>query len=93
MKNHAEDFEQAIQQDITIEPKNWMPEAYRKTLIRQIGQHGHSEIIGMLPEGNWITRAPTLKRKAVLLAKFRMKQVMDCIYIAQPKHSVLTGTI
>ncbi len=69
MKNHAEDFEQAIQQDITIEPKDWMPEAYRKTLIRQIGQHGHSEIIGMLPEGNWITRAPTLKRKAVLLAK------------------------
>jgi ring-1,2-phenylacetyl-CoA epoxidase subunit PaaA len=52
-----------------IEPKDWMPEAYRRTLIRQISQHAHSEIVGMLPEGNWITRAPTLKRKAILLAK------------------------
>ena len=52
-----------------IEAKDWMPEAYRKTLIRQISQHAHSEIVGMLPEGNWITRAPTLKRKAILLAK------------------------
>jgi ring-1,2-phenylacetyl-CoA epoxidase subunit PaaA len=52
-----------------IEPKDWMPEAYRKTLVRQISQHAHSEIVGMLPEGNWITRAPTLKRKAILLAK------------------------
>ncbi|RYF92254.1 MAG: 1,2-phenylacetyl-CoA epoxidase subunit A, partial [Chitinophagaceae bacterium] len=52
-----------------IEPKDWMPEAYRKTLIRQISQHAHSEIVGMLPEGNWITRAPTLKRKATLIAK------------------------
>ena len=69
MKNHLEDFDRAIAQDISVEPKDWMPEAYRKTLIRQIGQHAHSEVIGMLPEGNWITRAPTLKRKAVLLAK------------------------
>ena len=52
-----------------IEPKDWMPEGYRKTLIRQISQHAHSEIVGMLPEGNWITRAPSLKRKAILLAK------------------------
>jgi ring-1,2-phenylacetyl-CoA epoxidase subunit PaaA len=52
-----------------VEPKDWMPEAYRKTLVRQISQHAHSEIVGMLPEGNWITRAPTLKRKAILLAK------------------------
>ena len=52
-----------------IEPKDWMPEAYRRTLVRQISQHAHSEIVGMLPEGNWITRAPTLKRKAILLAK------------------------
>src|SRR3569833_702040 len=51
------------------EPKDWMPEAYRKTLVRQISQHAHSEIVGMLPEGNWITRAPSLRRKAVLLAK------------------------
>jgi len=52
-----------------IEPKDWMPAHYRKTLVRQISQHAHSEIVGMLPEGNWITRAPTLKRKAILLAK------------------------
>jgi len=52
-----------------IEAKDWMPEAYRKTLVRQISQHAHSEIVGMLPEGNWITRAPSLKRKAILLAK------------------------
>jgi len=52
-----------------IEPKDWMPEAYRKNLIRQISQHAHSEVIGMQPEGNWITRAPSLRRKAVLLAK------------------------
>src|SRR5574337_1067556 len=52
-----------------IEPKDWMPEKYRKTLIRQISQHAHSEVIGMQPEGNWITRAPSLRRKAVLLAK------------------------
>ncbi len=62
-------FEQNIEKDISIEPKDWMPDAYRKTLIRQIGQHAHSEVVGMLPEGNWITRAPSLKRKAVLLAK------------------------
>lgn len=69
MENNYQKFEQNIANDITIEAKDEMPDAYRKTLIRQIGQHGHSEIVGMLPEGNWITRAPTLKRKAVLLAK------------------------
>src|SRR5216683_3502202 len=52
-----------------IEPKDWMPARYRNTLIRQISQHAHSEIVGMLPEGNWITRAPTLQRKAILIAK------------------------
>ena len=62
-------FEQRIAQETAIEPQDWMPDAYRKTLIRQIGQHAHSEIVGMLPEGNWITRAPTLRRKAILLAK------------------------
>jgi ring-1,2-phenylacetyl-CoA epoxidase subunit PaaA len=62
-------FQEAIDQEIKIEPKDWMPEAYRKTNIRQISQHAHSEIVGMLPEGNWITRAPSLKRKAILLAK------------------------
>lgn len=62
-------FQEKIDNDIKIEPKDWMPENYRKTLIRQISQHAHSEIVGMLPEGNWITRAPNLRRKAVLLAK------------------------
>jgi ring-1,2-phenylacetyl-CoA epoxidase subunit PaaA len=62
-------FEDRIDRDEKIEPKDWMPEAYRQTLIRQIAQHAHSEIVGMLPEGNWITRAPSLRRKAVLIAK------------------------
>ena len=62
-------FQQKIDAEIKIEPKDWMPDAYRKTLIRQISQHAHSEIVGMLPEGNWISRAPSLKRKAILLAK------------------------
>jgi ring-1,2-phenylacetyl-CoA epoxidase subunit PaaA len=62
-------FQEKIDNDIRIEPNDWMPSEYRKTLIRQISQHAHSEIVGMLPEGNWITRAPNLRRKAVLLAK------------------------
>ena len=62
-------FETTIAHDQRIEPRDWMPEAYRKTMIRQIAQHAHSEIIGMQPEGNWITRAPSLRRKAILLAK------------------------
>jgi len=62
-------FQEKIDQEIKIEPKDWMPEAYRKTNLRQISQHAHSEIVGMLPEGNWISRAPSLKRKAILLAK------------------------
>ena len=66
---NEEIFEKKIQDEVRIEPKDWMPEAYRKTLIRQISQHAHSEVVGMLPEANWITRAPTLRRKATLLAK------------------------
>lgn len=62
-------FQEKIDKEIKIEPNDWMPDEYRKTLIRQISQHAHSEIVGMLPEGNWITRAPNLRRKAVLLAK------------------------
>jgi len=62
-------FQERIDAGEKIEPKEWMPEAYRQNLIRQIGQHAHSEIVGQLPEGNWITRAPTLERKAILLAK------------------------
>jgi len=63
------EFERLIAADQRVEPRDWMPDAYRKTLIRQISQHAHSEIIGMQPEGNWITRAPSLKRKAILMAK------------------------
>jgi ring-1,2-phenylacetyl-CoA epoxidase subunit PaaA len=62
-------FEARVAADEFIEPKDWMPEAYRRTLVRQISQHAHSEIVGMLPEGNWITRAPSLRRKAILIAK------------------------
>lgn len=62
-------FQDKIDREVKIEAKDWMPEAYRKTLIRQISQHAHSEVVGMLPEGNWITRAPSLRRKAALLAK------------------------
>ena len=64
-----EAFEAKINSGVKIEPKDWMPEAYRKQLVRMMSQHAHSEIVGMLPEGNWITRAPNLRRKAILLAK------------------------
>jgi len=64
-----ERFHEIIAADEKVEPGDWMPEGYRQTLIRQIAQHAHSEVIGMQPEGNWITRAPTLKRKAILMAK------------------------
>jgi ring-1,2-phenylacetyl-CoA epoxidase subunit PaaA len=63
------EFQRLIDSDQRIEPRDWMPEGYRKSLIRQIAQHAHSEIIGMQPEGNWITRAPSLRRKAILMAK------------------------
>lgn len=66
-----ERFQARIDAEQKIEPKDWMPEAYRKTLIRQISQHAHSEVVGMLPEGNWITRAPSLRRKVALLAKIQ----------------------
>ena len=73
--SEVSDLEQAFEAKIVaeekIEPKDWMPEAYRKNLIRQMSQHGHSEVIGMQPEGNWLTRAPTLERKSVLLAKIQ----------------------
>lgn len=69
VRDFQEHFDQKIDSEVAIEPRDWMPDNYRKTLIRQISQHAHSEIVGMLPEGNWITRAPSLRRKAVLLAK------------------------
>src|ERR1700692_1689997 len=62
-------FQDRIDREIRIEPKDWMPDAYRRSLIRQVSQHAHSEIVGMLPESNWITRAPSLRRKATLIAK------------------------
>ena len=65
----SDTFQKRIDAEEKIEPRDWMPDAYRKTLVRQISQHAHSEIVGQLPEGNWITRAPTLRRKAILLAK------------------------
>jgi len=69
MSEEERAFQDKIDNDIKIEPRDWMPDDYRATLIRQIGQHAHSEVVGQLPEGNWITRAPTLERKAILLAK------------------------
>ncbi|MFI5194053.1 MAG: 1,2-phenylacetyl-CoA epoxidase subunit PaaA [Chitinophagales bacterium] len=69
MPSNDQIFEDKIEKEIRIEPKDWMPEDYRKLLIRQMSQHAHSEIVGMLPEGNWITRAPSLRRKATLIAK------------------------
>jgi ring-1,2-phenylacetyl-CoA epoxidase subunit PaaA len=69
MEQQEKLFEEKIDNEIRIEPKDWMPEKYRQTLIRQISQHAHSEIVGMLPEGNWISRAPSLKRKQILIAK------------------------
>jgi ring-1,2-phenylacetyl-CoA epoxidase subunit PaaA len=69
MPSHEHQFQAAVDAENKIEPKDWMPEAYRQTLIRQIAQHAHSEIVGMLPEANWITRAPTLRRKVALIAK------------------------
>ncbi|MCC6599936.1 MAG: 1,2-phenylacetyl-CoA epoxidase subunit A [Crocinitomicaceae bacterium] len=67
----SEKFQRFVDAENKVEAKDWMPEGYRKTLVRQIAQHAHSEIIGMLPEGNWITRAPSLRRKAILLAKIQ----------------------
>ncbi|MBT8254178.1 MAG: 1,2-phenylacetyl-CoA epoxidase subunit A [Flavobacteriaceae bacterium] len=69
IKDLEKQFEKRIERDEKIEPKDWMPEKYRQTHIRQMSQHAHSEIVGMLPEGNWITRAPSLRRKVALLAK------------------------
>lgn len=71
MEPQEREFQARVDAGIKIEAKDWMPEAYRKTLVRQISQHAHSEIVGQLPEGNWVTRAPTLERKAVLLAKIQ----------------------
>ena len=78
-KNLEARFEAYVAEEKKIEPKDWMPDSYRKTLIRQISQHAHSEIVGMLPEGNWISRAPSLKRKAILLAKIKLKELWSVL--------------
>lgn len=70
-KDFQKIFDEKIENEVKIEPKDWMPDDYRKNLIRQISQHAHSEVVGMLPEGNWITRAPSLRRKVALLAKIQ----------------------
>ncbi len=71
MSPREREFQARIDAGVKIEPKDWMPDGYRKTLVRQISQHAHSEIVGQLPEGNWVTRAPTLERKVILLAKIQ----------------------
>lgn len=70
-EKYQKEFEEKLENEVRIEPKDWMPEDYRQTLIRQVSQHAHSEIVGMLPEANWVTRAPSLKRKAIALAKIQ----------------------
>ena len=85
-------FDAVIGADQKIEPRDWMPDAYRKTLIRQIAQHAHSEIIGMQPEGNWITRAPRLKRKAILLAKVQDEAGHGLYLTPPPRRSASPAT-
>ena len=94
-------FEETINREGKIEPRDWMPEHYRKTLVRQISQHAHSEIVGMLPEGNWISRAPSLKRKAILIADHKRQTEIGMArkpfaFVVAPKieiHLILTTAI
>ncbi len=92
MEPQEREFQARVDAGIKIEAKDWMPEAYRKTLIRQISQHAHSEIVGQLPEGNWVTRAPTLERKAVLLAKIQDEAGHGLTCTAPPKRSACRAT-
>ena len=85
-------FEARIDEGAFIEAKDWMPEHYRRTLVRQISQHAHSEIVGMLPEGNWATRAPTLKRKAILLAKIQDEGGHGLYLYGRPRRSAPAAT-
>src|SRR5215212_4340265 len=73
-------FDATIAADRRIEPRDWMPEGYRRTLVRQVAQHAHSEIIGMQPEGDWLLAAPSLRRKAILLAKVQYESCL-CLYL------------
>jgi ring-1,2-phenylacetyl-CoA epoxidase subunit PaaA len=85
------DFNAYIESEEKIEPKDWMPDDYRKTMIRQLSQHAHSEVIGMQPEGNWVLRAPSLRAKKILLLKFKTKVDMDYTFIVLPKPLVLVA--
>src|SRR5687768_7378533 len=87
----AATFDLKLENEVRIEPKDWMPEKYRQTLIRQISQHAHSEIVGMLPEGNWISRAPSLKRKQILIAKVQDEAGHGLYYILLQKHWAFPG--
>ena len=87
----GDDFDALIAADQRIEPRDAMPDTYRETLIRQIAQHAHSEIIGMQPEGNWITRAPSLRRKAILIAKVQDEAGTGSISTRPPRPSTSTG--
>ena len=82
-------FQERIDANEKIEPRDYMPEEYRQHLIRQMSQHAHSEVIGMQPEGNWITRAPRFEAKKILLAKVQMRLVMAYIFIVLQKRSAL----
>ncbi len=84
-------FDDLLEADQRIEPRDDMPEAYRETLIRQIAQHAHSEIIGMQPEGNWITRAPSLRRKAILMAKVQDEAGHGSTCTARPRRWAWTA--
>ena len=79
------EFEDRIARGEKLEPGDWMPEEYRRQLIRMISQHAHSEVVGMLPEGGWIPHAPSLRRKLILLAKVQTRAAMDNIFITPPK--------
>jgi hypothetical protein len=85
-------FEARIAAGESIEPKDWMPERYRKQLTRMMSQHAHSEVVGMLPEGNWITRAPSLRRKMSLIAKVQDEAGTGCTSTAARRRSASTGT-
>jgi ring-1,2-phenylacetyl-CoA epoxidase subunit PaaA len=84
-------FDQTLERGRRIEPRDWVPDAYRATMIRQIAQHAHSEIIGMQPEGNWITRAPSLRRKAILIAKVQDEAGHGMYLYSAPRVSAPTG--
>lgn len=85
-------FDAAVAADERVEPRDWMPDEYRASLVRQMAQHAHSEIIGMQPEANWITRAPSLRRKAILMAKVQDEAATACTCTAPRRPSAPAAT-